>query len=291
MLVGDASRLVREAPKKTWMLRSALAPYRHGDDCTVVSADGTRLAVRRTGRGAPVVLVHGTLVGKDSGFLLTEPALAEDFTVWSYDRRGRGDSDDGPDYALDREVEDLLAVIVAAGSRPHVVAHSFGAVCALVAAQRGADVRSLTLYEPPLRHGQRDEAAVERVGAAVNRGDLDTAMHLFFELADGSQDDVSMMRAMRPIWKRMRAASRTLPRELEALRGWDWSPHEWSLPDTPMLLIGGAETEGGFFPTLDELREAFPHAEVDVIPGQRHLAMGFAPWRFAEGVLDFLRRH
>jgi len=86
-------------------------------ETTITSADGTNLAARRSGHGSPMVLVHGANGDLDT-FALIEGLLAERHSVWVYSRRGRGGSGDGPDYALEREVEDLLAVAAAAGDHP-----------------------------------------------------------------------------------------------------------------------------------------------------------------------------
>ena len=107
---------------------------------TVTSADGTRLAARCSGRGSPMVLVHGALGDLDT-FALIEGLLAERHAVWVYSRRGRGGSGDGPDYSFEREVEDVLAVVDAAGGDAHLVGHSFGALCCLVAATRSPSLR------------------------------------------------------------------------------------------------------------------------------------------------------
>jgi pimeloyl-ACP methyl ester carboxylesterase len=89
----------------------------------VTSADGTKLAARRSSRGSPLVLVHGA-TGDIDTFALIEGTLGERHTVWVYSRRGRGGSGDGPDYALQREVDDVLAVLAAAGEGAHLVGHS-----------------------------------------------------------------------------------------------------------------------------------------------------------------------
>src|SRR5262245_50334953 len=104
---------------------------------TVTSADGTKLAVRRSGQGSPIVLVHGTNGDLDT-FALVEGLLAERHSVWVYSRRGRGGSGDGPDYSLQREVDDVLAVVAAAGGNAHLLGHSGGALYCLFAATETA---------------------------------------------------------------------------------------------------------------------------------------------------------
>ena len=296
-------RLYRDAPKKAWFLRAqaslggAFLPSRDRHARTALSADGTRLSVRCSGQGDPIVLVHGGVGGKDVAFPFIEAALRDDFAVWSYDRRGYGGSGDGHDYSLEKEVEDLAAVIELIGSRPHVVGHSFGATCALRAATRGAEMRSLVLYEPPLRLAEHDEAAeqafneTESVVEAIERGDLERALQRFYELVDVTQAEVSFLRSIRPLWGRLLEGVPMLPRELAAIRGWEWEPDPSSMPDIPVLLVAGELTRAPFYPTTETLREAFPNAEIATIAGQRHMATGFAPWQFVDAVARFITAH
>jgi pimeloyl-ACP methyl ester carboxylesterase len=109
---------------------------------TITSADGTKLATRRSGRGSPLVLVHGANGDLDT-FALIEGARAEQHTVSVYSRRGRGGSSDGADYGLRHEVEDVLAVLAATGDRVHLIGHSGGALYCLLAAMetRGGGAR------------------------------------------------------------------------------------------------------------------------------------------------------
>ena len=115
---------------------------------SVVSRDGTRIAFSRYGSGAPVVLAGGAFTDR-LGLAPLARALAPHFTVYAYDRRGRGDSGDTAPYAVNREVEDLAALIGEAGQAACLFGHSSGATLALLAAANGLPVRRLGLYEPP----------------------------------------------------------------------------------------------------------------------------------------------
>ena len=114
----------------------------------VRSKDGTPIAFDRSGAGPPLIVVLGSLNDRSSAAPLAE-ALATDFTVYAYDRRGRGDSGDTPPYAVDREIEDIDALISEASGSAVVYGHSSGAVLALEAAARGLAIPKLALYEPP----------------------------------------------------------------------------------------------------------------------------------------------
>ena len=117
---------------------------------TVVSKDGTTIAYDKRGEGPALVLVDGALCGRSQGPM---PALAEtlasSFTVYNYDRRGRGDSGDAPEYAIEREFEDLDAIFAAVGGSAHLYGTSSGAALALLATAAGRPVTKLALWEPP----------------------------------------------------------------------------------------------------------------------------------------------
>src|ERR671915_2560790 len=115
---------------------------------TVASSDGTALAFDRLGAGPPVVLVSGASTTRGIHDELAE-LLAGDFTVINYDRRGRGDSGDTRPYSVEREIEDIAALVEVAGEPVSVIGWSSGAILALRAAARGVAVASLALHEPP----------------------------------------------------------------------------------------------------------------------------------------------
>src|SRR5687767_12504745 len=118
----------------------------------VASQDGTSIAVQVTGRGAPLLLVHGT-TADHSRWTPLLPALEARFTVHAMDRRGRGESGDAADYSLVREFEDVAAVVDAIGGPVNLLGHSYGALCSLEAALRTSNLRKLILYEPPIPLG------------------------------------------------------------------------------------------------------------------------------------------
>lgn len=284
-------QLFRDAPKKTTLLRS-LALSAKGGDRQITSADGTTLSARRTGQGLPVVMVHGT-AGEIGAFSLAEPMLAERYQVWVYDRRGRGDSGDGDDYGLEREVEDLLAVIAATGSTPHVVGHSFGALIALrAAATTDVDLRSLVLYEPPLVVEEFSPAAVAEVADAVERGDHAHAFTAMgSKIAGFSDEELAVIKALRPAWKEVLDAVRTAPREISETRGVNWEPDTVPVSRVPVRMIYGGRETAPVYPSIEDLPRWVRDPEVVTIPGQGHLANGFAPYDFADAILDFTDRH
>src|SRR5438874_2720649 len=116
---------------------------------TVVSPDGARIAVERTGSGRPLVLVHGTTVNHTDWAPLI-PELSRCFSVYAMDRRGLGDSDDPLGYAVEREFEDVAAVVESTGQPAALLGHSFGGLCCIEAAMLTPNVSELIVYEPPI---------------------------------------------------------------------------------------------------------------------------------------------
>lgn len=281
-------RLFQEAPRKGQLVRS-LALGNKGGDRTVTSADGTALAVRNSGDGTPVVLVHGTLDGIGA-FSFVELPLAERYSVWVYDRRGRGGSVDTDDeYTLDHEIQDLRAVVAATGAVPHVVAHSFGAVVALQARVAGVEMRSLTLYEPPLNSDAILESHIARIRAAVEEQRVDDANAIMArDLAGITDDELSIAMAVPPVRKRLRDGVTTAPRELEALRAGNWSG--LPLTDVATLVLRGERDDSAAYPTSEQVPEVAVGAEIATLSGQGHLGHIFAPAAFTHTVADFLDR-
>jgi pimeloyl-ACP methyl ester carboxylesterase len=259
-------------------------------DTTVTSADGTKLAARHSGDGSPLVLVHGANGDLDT-FALIEAPLAERHSVWVYSRRGRGGSGDGPDYSLQKEVDDVLAVLAAAGDRAHLVGHSGGALYSLLAARQSPPLRSLVLYEPPLRVDRWDIDVINDVQAALDAGKTDHALDIFFAAVGGVESEVEVLRSLEPVWQRIREGHQRVPREMRL------APEErdrvmaFEPPDVATLYLYGEETDAPIFPTLEDVAERLPNAQFHGLPGQRHLAFAFDPTAFTQAILVFTAAH
>lgn len=260
-------------------------------ETSVTSPDGTELEARCSGSGSPLVLVHGAMADRDS-FALVEERLAGRHTVWVYSRRGRGGSGDGLDYILEREVEDVLAVLAAAGEGAHLFGHSSGAFYALLAAPRARGLRSLALYEPPLHADGEDAGLLEGVESALKAGEPSRAVEHFLPVAGITEQEAGVLRAEEPIWETLCEGIRVFPRELRALQAEGRGRlSAYRPPDVPVLYLYGEETEGSVYPTLDEVAALFPDARFHELPGQRHLAPLFDPASFAEALLAFTASH
>jgi pimeloyl-ACP methyl ester carboxylesterase len=243
------------------------------------SADGTRIAYRVSGSGDPLLLVHGSATsGADWLFVL--PLLRDRFTVVTMDRRGRGKSGDGPEYAMEREAEDVLAVLDAVGAEL-LVGHSYGALCSILAAERTDRLRRLVLYEPPIAVR---EDRVPGLDELVASGDLDAALEGFLRSAGAPAEQLDAIRSS-PAWPVLLDAVPALPRELHAGVAWQ---HPRGPIDVPVLFLQGADTNSRvYLEGLGNLQAVFPNRRAELIPGQRHIAHVFAAETFADLVANF----
>ena len=172
---------------------------------TVQSADGTTIAYERTGTGPAVILIGGAFNDRHSPSVLAA-ALSPHFTVFSYDRRGRGDSGDTYPFAVAREAEDLDALTTAAGGSALVYGHSSGAVLALEAAAAGVPITKLAVYEPPYTFDPEsldppsDGAA--RIQSALDAGDREQAAEIFMTMTGMDVGSIEWVKGA-PFWPGM----------------------------------------------------------------------------------------
>jgi pimeloyl-ACP methyl ester carboxylesterase len=263
-------------------------------DLIIESADGTRLAASCTGSGSPLVLVHGGLLGREA-WQFVVPHLVRRHTVWSYDRRSHGRSDRAEDMALDREIDDLAAVVAVAGANAHVMGHSFGALVCLEAAARGLPgMRSLVLYEPTV-HFDRCEEALRRSMELLAADDLEGFVEVFLtDIAAVDQGELALMRSMPGAWDLLIDAARTyrdvrdaFASSVNALLATRWAPDARPPVMGPTLLIMGGLTDSQLFATVDDVRATAVQTQVVRLAGQRHMATVFEPAGLADAVLAF----
>lgn len=248
---------------------------------TVSSKDGTRIAYERAGDGPPLILVDGALSSR-SGSLNTPLAalLAPQLTVYTYDRRGRGDSGDNPPYAVEREIEDIDALIDEAGGSASVFGISSGAALALDAAARHpAKVTKVAVYEPPfIVDNSRAPVTPDYLGrlaghvAANRRGD---AVKLF--LTEGIEMPglfVTLMSFL-PMWKRLKALAHTLPYDAIIMAGTQSGTalpaDRWASLTAPALVVDGGKSPASMHNGVKALVELVPNAKHVTLEGQTHV--------------------
>ncbi len=253
----------------------------------VRSADGTLLAVWRSGDGPPVLLVHGT-AADHTRWAPVLPALSEHFTVLAMDRRGRGQSGDAGDYALEREYEDIAAVLEWAGDRVDLVGHSHGAMCALEAALLTDRIGKLVVYEPPLGFVRPPQELVERLRSLLEEGRRDEVVAVFMgEVAGLPPEQVELLRSL-PAWQARLDAAGTIPREESANKEYVFDPDRFRQLQVETLYLEGGSSPDAFKQARAAVEAALPNCRVVVMPGQRHAAMDTATDLFNAEVLGFL---
>jgi pimeloyl-ACP methyl ester carboxylesterase len=240
---------------------------------TVTSADGTTIAFDETGSGPALVLVVGAFCDRHTTNSLTK-LLAPDYTVYEYDRRGRGDSGDASPYAVGREVDDLRAVVGAAGDAPFVFGHSSGAVLALEAAARGVPMAKLVAYEPPfIVEGTRERPGpdlADRLAALVAAGRRREAANLFLTEAVQLPPDIVAMIDKGPDWPGMLALAHTLQYDIEVCDNNEIRPERLGKIAVPTLVLGGDNSPEWFHTTVRATAAAIPNARHQFLAGQDH---------------------
>jgi pimeloyl-ACP methyl ester carboxylesterase len=236
-----------------------------------------------------MLLVHGGICDHLAWYFVV-PLLAQHFTVYTFDRRGRGGSGDSPHHCVELEVEDILAMLHLIGEPAHMVGHSAGGILALKAATRVENLLSLTLYEPAyVMDGARERPATEvfdRMRILLDAGDNDEVIRI------AMRESVGM--------------SETEIAEIEAGPGWEHLcgvagavPHDWMLwgerleaenlraVRAPVLVLTGSESPKWLRQAAAAVAAAFPDARRAEMARQGHSAMITAPELFAKTVADF----
>jgi pimeloyl-ACP methyl ester carboxylesterase len=240
---------------------------------TVRSADGTLIAYDRSGSGPALVLVDAACGFRGFGPMTGLAALlAPAFTVYVYDRRGRGGSTDTAPYAVDREVEDLAAVIGAAGGSAYVHGFSSGAVLALRAAVAGLPITKLSLLEPPLdtTGGAADEGASDlaaEVGALVAAGRRGDAVEHFQRGIGVPADMVAVMRQA-PFWPTLESVAHTLA--YDVLVAGSLPVDELAGIGTPTLVVTSESSSDNLRAWGRGVAEALPNGEHRAMSGEWH---------------------
>jgi len=247
---------------------------------TATSRDGTRIAYDELGDGPPLILVGGALNTRSfgpNGSLA--PLLAERFTVINYDRRGKGDSGDTLPWAVEREIEDLDALIEAGGGPASVYGISSGAALALEAASRGLAIEKLAMYEAPIivddsRPPLADDylARLQGLVASGRRGD---AIRLFMREGVGLPAAfVAMMRLM-PAWSRLKAVAHTLPYDAAIVfdyqKGQPLPAEQWTSATIPTLAVAGGKSPDWMRNAMQALADVLPNARYQTLQGQTHV--------------------
>jgi pimeloyl-ACP methyl ester carboxylesterase len=256
---------------------------------TFEGRDGTSIAAHVRGDGSPLVLIHGTSADHTRWTSVIEQ-LASRFTTYALDRRGRGASSDAATYSIEDEFDDVAAIVDTLGGEVDVLAHSYGAVCALEAALRTSHVRRLVLYEPPLPIGIEiyPPGLIERLEALLADDDREGVVRTF--LSEVVRMPPAELEAMQrdPSWAGRVGAAHTIPRELRIADVYEPDFARFGTLDRPTLLLVGGDSPAFLVEPSVRLQRAIEGSELTTMAGQQHVAMTTAPEVFLDAVLGFL---
>jgi pimeloyl-ACP methyl ester carboxylesterase len=243
---------------------------------TVRSADGTRIAYEKVGSGPALVLVDGALCSRDFGPCRSlANHLADKFTVYFYDRRGRGGSGDTPPYTPSREYEDLEAVIGAAGGDASVLGFSSGAALALQAAASGVPMRRLASYEAPyVGLSKVNGVTPDHLGhlkSLLATGDRGGAVGYFMvTIVGGPRFLPVVMRMMPKAWRQLKSVAHTLVYDTTVMDGFEVPTHTLATITVPTLVMGGSKAKPNMAAAVAAVAHAVPGALHRTLAGQTH---------------------
>jgi pimeloyl-ACP methyl ester carboxylesterase len=258
---------------------------------TVVSKDGTTIAYDRRGNGPALVLVDGALCSRAQGPMpAVAEALADRFTVYNYDRRGRGDSTDTQPYSVQKEVDDLAALCKAAGGKPFVFGQSSGAALALEAAASGVPMAALFAYEPPYTQAdpadKTDAAGFEpTLKAHIARGERSAAVAYFMRTVGVPAFAVRIMRLL-PMWKVMTGVAHTLPYDAAVMAGFKVPTQRLAQVKVPTVLAAGEKTTPSLKAAALAASKAVPGAQHRIVAKSTH---GVKPAAIAPVLVESFR--
>jgi len=259
---------------------------------TAASRDGTQLGCVVDGQGPPMLIIHGT-GDTQLGWRRIRPYLTPCFTLYLMDRRGRGVSGDRDEYALEREWEDVAAMIDAIAEPVNIFAHSFGAMCALEGALSAGNVRRMCVYEPSVNRNTgnaKREFTIDEMARLNALGDRDgvVAIHLR-NIINASEEIIEKQRSQSEAWAARLAMAHTMPRELLALRNYQFDARHFAAIGVPLRLLLGEKSVGHGPGTAQSLLDAVPGSELVKLEGQGHFAMLTAPELLAQKLIEFFR--
>jgi pimeloyl-ACP methyl ester carboxylesterase len=250
----------------------------------VKSADGTLIAVESFGAGEPLIVLGGALSTR-AAVQPFVPFLEDAFTVYGVDRRGRGDSGDTPPYAVEREVEDVAAIVEAAGGSAKVYGHSSGVVLALEAAAAGVPISGLLAYEPPFctpqEPGESWEQFAARVRQLAEAGERGDAVEAFLRHT-GLPFDPAVKQE--PWWPGLTAVAHTLFYDLTLVGSADIPVERLAKIQAPVLAVYGGNSDPWAQSSAEGVVSAVQNGRIKLVPGFDHRV---APEALAPVLRDF----
>jgi pimeloyl-ACP methyl ester carboxylesterase len=239
----------------------------------IISNDGTPIGYHQVGNGPPIIFVHGTMADHRSWLNFAE-YIKEQFTVIAMDRRGRLSSGDAEEYDVQREFEDVAAVVEAMKGPVFLFGHSFGGLCALEASLLTEKIRWLILYEPAIPTGaiMTQSDIPERIQELIDQNEYEKAVVFFMkESAKMTEPELQLYRQT-PLWEPRISLAPTLPREVEVDLHYRFDAARFKQLNIPCLLLVGEESPEYYQQGANLVHQTLPDSEVVTLPGVQHIA-------------------
>ncbi|HTB31100.1 MAG TPA: alpha/beta hydrolase [Bacteroidia bacterium] len=241
----------------------------------VISKDGTSIAYEKAGNGPTVIVVDGALCSRAFGpTSKLVPLIQDQFSVITYDRRGRNESGDTLPYSVEREIEDLDAIIKEVGDSVYMVGFSSGAALILNASAKGLNIKKMILYEAPYVMNQGgynppadSEAQLKALIKADKRSD---AVKFFMKDMVGMPGIMASVMSILPVWSKLKGVAHTLPYDAAILNGFSLPVNLAKTVNTPALVMGGEKSPVTLRNAVLKLAEALPNAKNKLLEGQNH---------------------
>jgi pimeloyl-ACP methyl ester carboxylesterase len=264
---------------------------------TVTSKDGTKIAFDKTGAGPAVILVNGATQYRafDPTMAQIADMLSKHFTVYNYDRRGRGDSGDTQPFAKEREIEDLQALVEDAGGKAMVLGFSSGSALVLDTAEVTPGITKIALYEPPfiVDDGRPPVASnyVAHLNQLVADGKRGDAVKYFMTQAVGIPEEYLGGMDQDPSWETMLKIAHTIAYDgafvADLMQGKPLPTDRWVKVTLPVLVADGGASDAWLHHAADALAKVLPHASRQTLEGQTHMV---APKVLAPVIIEFFKK-
>jgi pimeloyl-ACP methyl ester carboxylesterase len=256
-----------------------------------MAPDGVEIVGAAQGEGSALAFVYGAMM-EQVGWERLLPHLQLGHTLYTYDRRGRGESGDAPAYAVKREVDDLIAFVESMPQPRDLFGHSSGALLALYAVERGLRVRRLVLYEPPLAYMRQPRLRSDLPGeldALIARGERDAALDLFFREGMDQLAEAVQRLCDGPRWQDQLRYVQTGAYDVRITSTYVLRPERLAQIDVPVLFLYGSESPGWMRQGVEAFAQTMPRSRLEVLRGQGHNAQFTAPEVLATAINAFLK--
>ncbi|HMH32071.1 MAG TPA: alpha/beta hydrolase [Puia sp.] len=242
-----------------------------------ISKDGTQIAYDKIGKGPALVLVDGAFCHRENGVTpRLVPLLSNHFTVFSYDRRGRGESTDTKPYSVEREIEDLEAIVGATMESPFVCGFSSGAALLVRSVAKGLPVNKIALFEPPYTAVNAADAPPEDAAARLlgltDQGKRGEAVKYFMTKVMGMPAAIVFLFRLfgKSIWKKNEGVSHTLSYDIAVMGNFGVPKEIISKINVPTIVIGGEKSPKKLADAVNAAAQGIPGSKIILLKDQSH---------------------